>query len=220
MAITAQSIIKEVADDLNDLTSIRWKIPLLCAAFNDGQRDIVTHRPDAKNTPTTIAMAAGFKQALPEGGEKLIDVLCNTTSKRAITSVDRKLLDAQVPGWRAQTGVVDIIHFLYDPREPKAFEVYPPAAAGASVEAEVSMLPTAIPITGTTYADVTGNFALGDLFKNALVNYIKYRCYSRNTEYAANPSRAMAYMQAYANDLGIELKGLLATKSAQKSKEI
>lgn len=223
MAITAQTQIKQIATDLNDITSIRWTIPELCQFYNDGQRDIVVNQPNARNIRTTLALVAGYKQALQAGGEMLVDVLSNSGApNRAITKTNRKLLDAQLPNWRSQTGVVEILHFMYDPRDPKNFDVYPPAALGASVEYEYVGLPVdiAIPGAGTTYADVTGNFGLSDLFSNALVNYIKYRCYTKNTEFAADPGRAQAFYQAYANDLGVELKGLITMAQSQSSRNI
>lgn len=214
MAITAQSILSQVARDLNDETSIRWTTGDLAAYFNDGQRDILTHRPDARNVATDLTLAAGAKQTLPAGGEKLIDVLHNNTasSKRAITKVDRKLLDSQVRGWRGLTGSAEILHFMYDEREPKAFEVYPPATTSAIVAIEYAAVPTdiAAPAPGTTTDDITGNLSLSDLFANAIRNYVMFRCYSKNTEFTANPNMAVAFYGAYANDLGIEAKGTAA----------
>lgn len=68
MAITAKSILSQVARDLNDETSIRWTTGDLVAYFNDGQRDILTHRPDARNVAADLSLVAGAKQALPAGG--------------------------------------------------------------------------------------------------------------------------------------------------------
>jgi len=219
MAITAQSILAQVARDLNDETSIRWTTGDLVAYFNDGQRDILTHRPDARNIAADLALVAGSKQALPTGGEKLIDVLHNAAgSKRAVTKVDRKLLDSQVRGWRGLTGAAEILHFMYDEREPKAFEVYPPAAVGASVAIEYAAVPSdiATPAPGTTTAAITGNLSLSDLFANAIRNYVFFRAYSKNTEYTANPNLAVAFYGAYANDLGIEAKGTAAVSPNAK----
>ena len=214
MPISAQSILAQVARDLNDETSIRWTTGDLVAYFNDGQRDILTHRPDARNVTASIALASGAKQALPAGAEKLIDITHNTGgTKGAITRVQRSLLDSQVRGWRGLTGVTTILHFLYDEREPKAFEVYPPAAiSGASVEAEYAAITVniATPAPGTTTAAITGDLSLSDLFANAIRNYVMFRCYSKNTEFTANPSMAAAFYGAYANDLGIEAKGTAA----------
>lgn len=211
MAKTAQSILKEVARDLNDETSVRWTTRDLVAYFNAGQHDILMHRPDAKNIAADLALVAGAKQALPASGEKLIDVLHNNTagSKRAVTKVDRKLMDSSGRGWRGAPGATEILHFMYDEREPKAFEVYPPAAVGAVLAIEYAAVPTDIaePAEFTTTAAIVGDLALSDLFANAIRNYCMFRAYSKQTEFTANPNLAIAFYQAYANDLGIEAKG-------------
>jgi hypothetical protein len=213
MPLSAQSILNSVARDLNDETSIRWTTGDLVGYFNDGQRDILSHRPDARNVAVDLALVAGAKQALPSNGEKLIDVLNNTTgTRKAITKVDRRLMDTQSRGWRGATGAIEIWHFMYDEREPKAFEVYPPAAVGANVAIEYAAVPTdiATPAPFTTTAAITGNLSLSDLFGNAIRNYVMFRAYSKNTEFTANPNLAAAFYGAYANDLGIEARGTVA----------
>jgi hypothetical protein len=212
MALTAQSIIQRVAGTLNDLTSVRWTIPELCRYFNDGQRDILMQRPDARNLRITHPLVAGSKQTLPADGEKLIDINANAAgNRRAITLVDRRILDAQVPTWRNLAGSAEILHYTYDGREPKTFEVYPPALSTASVDMEYAAqtVDIAIPADGSTFTAVTGNLSLSDLFGNAMGNYLLYRAYTKNTEYTANPQLAAAFYGAYVNDLGIEAKGNL-----------
>lgn len=214
MAISAQSILREVARDLNDETSTRWTTRDLVAYFNAGQRDILTYRPDARNVAADLSLVAGAKQTLPTGGEKLIDVLHNNTasSKRAVTKVDRKLMDSQSKGWRGAPASLEVWHFMYDEREPKSFDVFPPAAVGAVLAIEYAAIPTDIPTPAefTTTDAITGNLSLSDLFANAIRNYVMFRCYSKNTEFTANPNMAVAFYQAYANDLGIEAKGTAA----------
>jgi hypothetical protein len=211
MTIAASYIFSQVTRETNDDTAIRWTMPELAGYFNDGQRDISMHRPDAMNTRVSHALVAGAKQSLPAGGEKLIDINNNTSGLGSISQVNRRILDEQTRGWRALPGATTIQHFMYDPRDPRTFEVYPPAAVGASVELEYAAIPAniAIPAAGSLPAAAVGNMTLGDLFANALVNYILYRCYRKDTEYTANPQRAVAYYQAYINDLGIEAKGNL-----------
>lgn len=217
MATTAQSIIQRVAETLFDRTSVKWTVDRLVRYLNDGQREIVTLRPDAMNTATNLTLAAGAKQAIPNDGEKLIKVLANaSTSKRACTKVDINLLDNQVPGWRGLNGATEILHWAFDPLEPKAFEVYPPAdASGAVLMIEYAKRPTDIvePPAGSLYTAVTGDISVGDLFGNALQDYILYRCHAENTQYA-QPARAQAHYAAFGNALGVELKATVALGTA------
>lgn len=218
MATTAKSIIRRVSDTLFDVTSVRWTADRLVRYLNDGQREIVTLRPDAMNTAIDHPLVAGAKQAIPNDGEKLIKVVANNSaaSKRACRKVDVALLDAQIPGWRGMAGATEILHWMYDPLEPKAFEVYPPAAAsGAVLMIEYAKRPTDIvePAAGSLYTAVTGDISVGDLFGNALQDYILYRCHAENTQYA-QPARAQAHYAAFGNALGVELKATVALGSA------
>lgn len=209
MTITAISILERVSRELNDRTNIRWTVPELCVYFNDGQRDIVAHRPDAANVRTSMALTQGFLQDLPAGGEKLISVNNNTGGTRgAVTLVSRAILDVQIRNWRNLAGSNDILHYCYDVRRPKVFEVYPPAGNAASLDIEYLAPPQniTVPAEGAALSTVTGNLGLSDLFANPMTNYILYRCYRKDTEYTANPDRAAAYYQAYGNDLGVEFK--------------
>ena len=109
---------------------------------------------------------------------------------------------------------------MYDPVEPKSFDVYPPAAVGASLEIEYAARPTDIPVqaAGATHTAVTGNMSIGDLFANALQDYILYRCHSEATA-QAQPARAQAHYAAYANALGVELKATVALAGANTPTE-
>ena len=130
MSIAAQALIRRVVETLQDTTSIRWPVAELVRYLNDGQREIIVHRPDAMVTNASVSLASGTKQSLPANGAKLIDVVRNSAgSKRAIRMCAREILDAQSPGWHNLSGVTEIVHFMFDPRDPKVFYIYPPAQA-------------------------------------------------------------------------------------------
>ena len=214
MSIAAQALIRRVVETLQDTTSIRWPVAELVRYLNDGQREIIVHRPDAMVTNASVSLASGTKQSLPANGAKLIDVVRNSAgNKRAIRMCAREILDAQSPGWHNLSGVTEIVHFMFDPRDPKVFYVYPPAAAsGASVDLVYSALPTDIaePAAGTDFAAVTGNISVPDIYSNALQDYVLYRAYTKDSQYAGNEARAQARYAAFANALGIEIKATVA----------
>ncbi len=214
MSIAAQALIRRVVETLQDTTSIRWPVAELVRYLNDGQREIIVHRPDAMVTNASVSLASGTKQSLPANGAKLIDVVRNSAgNKRAIRMCAREILDAQSPGWHNLSGVTEIVHFMFDPRDPKVFYVYPPAAtSGASVDLVYSALPTDIaePAAGTDFAAVTGNISVPDIYSNALQDYVLYRAYTKDSQYAGNEARAQARYAAFANALGIEIKATVA----------
>lgn len=215
MPISAQSIVRRVIETLQDNTSIRWPVAELVRYLNDGQREVVLYRPDSMVTNATVTCVDGSRQSIPANGSKLIDVLRNsaaTSAKRAIRQTNREILDAQVPGWHQITGSVDVLHYTYDPRDPKVFYVYPPATAQAQVDVVYASYPTDVvePADGTTYTSVTGNISLPDIYGNVLQDYILYRAYMKDSEYAGNAQRAQAHYAAFANALGIEMKATVA----------
>jgi hypothetical protein len=212
MTIAASAIIRRVVETLQDPTSVRWPVAELVRYLNDGQREIVLYRPDAMVTNTTITCVAGTKQSLPVLGSKLIEVIRNaasTSAKKSIRMINREILDAQTPGWHNLTGTVDILHFMYDPRDPRVFYVYPPATAAAQVDIVYSSYPSDItePADGALFSAVTGNISVPAIYGNVLGDYILYRAYTKDSEYAGNAGRAQAHYTAFANALGIEIKG-------------
>lgn len=212
MAITAQSIVHRVVDILQDTTSVRWPVSELVRYLNDGQREVVLYRPDATIKSATVACVAGAKQTLPTDGAKLIDVIRNSASagtNKAVRMVAREVLDAQIPNWYGLSGELDVVHFTYDPRDPKTFFVYPPALTTTRVDITYSAFPTDVsePAAGSTYDDVSGNLDLPDIYGNVVTDYILYRAYSKDSEYAGNAQRAQAHYGAFANALNIEVQG-------------
>jgi hypothetical protein len=211
MTIAAQSIIHRVIDTMQDNTSVRWPVAELVRYLNDGQREVVLYRPDSMVTDATVTLVAGAKQALPSNGSKLIDVIRNTSgNKRSVRMTNRNILDTQSPNWYNLTGVTEVLHYMYDPRDPKVFYVYPPAAStGASVELVYSAYPTDItePADGALYTAVTGNISLPDIYGNVLADYILYRAYTKDSEYAGNAQRAQAHYGAFQAALTTEMAG-------------
>lgn len=213
MSISAQSIIRRVVETLQDNTSIRWPVNELVRYLNDAQREIILYRPDATVTSVSHQLNQGSKQALPSSATKLIEVVRNTNGqRRAIRMTNREILDAQIPNWHSIPGVSDILHYMYDPRDPKVFYVYPPAGSSASVELVYSSIPHDIaePADGSRYTDVVGDIGVPDIYGNIVQDYILYRAYTKDSEYAGNASRAQGHYAAFANALGIEVKATVA----------
>lgn len=211
MALTAQSIIRRAVETLQDTTSVRWPVNELVRYLNDGQREVVLYRPDSMVTNVTVTLTSGAKQSLPANGSKLIDVIRNTSgNKRSVRMTDRHILDSQTPNWYNLTGATEILHYMYDPRDPKVFYVYPPAASsGASIDLVYSAYPTDItePADGSIYTAVTGNISLPDIYANLLTDYILYRAYTKDAEYAGNAARAQAHYGTFQSALSTEMNG-------------
>lgn len=196
------------------LAGVHWDARELVQYLNDGLNKIAVARPDAVTaTAAAHALTAGVKQGLPTGGFKLFEVLANKTGN-AVTPVDRRMLDACVPGWRIATGVQDILHCIYDPREPAAWESYPPAASGATVTVRYAAYPTPVtlPSADALPSAVGGNVPLPDLFVNPLREYCLYRAKSKDADFAPGViAAAQQHLALCERDLGAELAATTAT---------
>lgn len=203
-------IIRNVEHVLQD-TSIRWPRTELQNWINEAYLAIILVRPDANAKTGTFTCAAGSRQSLTAqfaSGLKLLDItrnLATSSAKKAIRLVARSVLDDQRPAWHAETGTVDIQHYMYDPRQPKEFFVYPPATTSAEIEVIYSDAVTAHALT-ESQLDPTGNNAtvilLDDIYKSPITDWVLYRAYSKDAEYGANEARASASYQAFTAALG------------------
>jgi len=172
---------------------------------------IVLLRPDATAKTGTFTCVSGTRQVLTTGfptAIRLLDVVRNlaaTSAKKVIRLVDRSVLDDQRPSWHAETATVDIQHFTFDPRQPKEFFVYPPATTAAQIEVIYTDAPGAHTLTAAQL-DPTGGSAetikLDDIYLSALIDWILYRAFSKDSEFAANAARANAHYQAFTAGVG------------------
>lgn len=226
MTISAASIIHRATDLLQDQTSVRWPANELVRWLNDAQRAIVKVRPDAMNTTATMTLVAGSRQDLDNANltpipAKLIEITRNmaaTSTKGAVRLVPRQILDAQTPGWHNLSGAVNILHYMFDPRDPKTFYVYPPATTSAQLEVMYSAYPTDIvePADGALHTAVVGNISLPDIYADDVLNYVMARSYLKDSEYAGNSERAAGYLAMITASLGAEIAATLAVQPKMK----
>lgn len=206
------TVISKAQTLLQDATSVRWPLLELQGWLNDAYREAVNLRPDCNTLVGTFTCAAGPRQNITAqfpAALRLIEVVRNlaaTSDKRAVTLTTRKTLDGQLRTWYANTQVATIEQYVFDPRTPKEFLVYPPATTLAQLEVVYSAVPTAHELTSEQLANTatTEVIRIDDSYANALIDYIMYRAYSKNTESTTNASKAGAYYQAFQNALGVK----------------
>ena len=206
MALTAANILQRASDIIQDQTNVRWPEAELLRYLNDGRREIAIIRPDLYAKTDVVTLAAGTKQSLPSDGSRFLDAVRNMsgtspnfTAGRAVRIVEREILDAQRPDWHADTQTATIQHFMFDERNPRIFYVYPPALNTAKLEIVYSQTPTEITASST---ELTNE----DIYAGALVDYVVYRAFSKDSEYAGNAQRAVMHYQQFANSLGVGRK--------------
>lgn len=193
--IIASAVIEKAQIILQDTTGVRWPSSTeLLGWLNDGQREVMVYKPNANVKNMAVRLASGTKQSLPSDGVQLIDVVRNmgtngSTPGRAIRIVLREILDAQVPNWHIETPATDVKHYTFSLLDPKSFYVYPPSNGSGFVEVVYGATPA--------NASFSGPITLDDIYQNVLVDYILYRAYSKDTEYAADQNRAASHQNAY-----------------------
>lgn len=209
MATPASTILGRARTTLQDADAVRWSAAELRDWLNAGQREILVVRPDACNLGAEFTCAAGVRQQLPSNGVKLIGVTHNTNGiKRAVTACSRDVLDAQVPGWRAAAARDQVIHFMFDEREPRYFDVYPPASTGNKLFINYA----ATPVDLTSDAQ---NINVGDVWANALLDYVLFRAFSKDAEAAGMGERALAHLAAFNTACGVEVKATTSVSPAE-----
>jgi len=212
MAVTIRSVLERVVGMLEDETSTTWTLADLVRYANDGQNDMLVRRPDLFIASIEHALAAGWRQNIPTDCTKLVEIDGNAAGTfRSCTKIQRALLDAQVPGWRGMTQVLEPEHFMFDDREPQQFDVYPPAKLGARLFTRCVRRPTPIPAPapGATLASLAGDIGVPDEMQGALQHYVAARCFGEGGE-SGNLVLAEKHIGLYANTLGVEIEATRA----------
>jgi len=208
--LTGTNIIDRARLTLQDSSGVRWTDAELLIYINDAQREIVNIKPEATATHTNVLLAAGTEQTLPSGGLRLIKVTRNmsgsaadATGAKSIRIVEEDLLNSIEPDWHDPTVTGASAHgsviknYLFDPDDPKKFYVYPGVKSGSSayVELVYSKLPTDL-------SGVSSTIDIEDTYGNAILNFVLYRSYLKDSEYAGNAQRAGTHYQLFTATLG------------------
>lgn len=205
MPIAATDLISRAGEILLDEDHIRWTIPELLNWINDAARETIIRRPAARAVAATLTLVEGTRQELPERGIQLLDMPRNmiasttgdtTTYKpgRSMRRVERSLLDDQDPEWHMKRPSATLRHFTFDERSPRIFYVYPPAKAGVAVESLHSELPDDVTAE-------TDELDMGAEYINALLAYMCFRAFSKDSEFASG-TIAAAHYQAFTDAVG------------------
>lgn len=208
MAVTTvEEVTRRVRVVLQDIAEVaRWPDDELVGWLNESYQAIVSTKPNASAVNEAFVLESGTKQALPEAGLSLIDVVRNTAGDSnggTVSLVSRQQINAARRRWHRDEESLDIQHFIFDELDPRHFYVYPPAAHGAEVEIIYSQVPG----THGAYDESKGeSIKLDDSYAPAILDYILYRAHSKDADFSANANRAAAHYQAFNLALGRKAK--------------
>ncbi|MBX3653198.1 MAG: hypothetical protein KF686_03370 [Ramlibacter sp.] len=171
---------------LQDESASHWAPEDLLGWLNTAQRMLVMARPDAKTTRGEITAVAGPHQSLPDDGLRLIRVVRNKDG-RAVTLISEEQLTNFDRDWYSAAAKAAAKHYLFDPLEPKRFDVYPPAVAGNKLVGVWSTLPTDL------NAD-TDDIDVDDIYEMPLVYLVCHLGYLQDAEDTANLALAEKHL--------------------------
>lgn len=198
--VTSNSILLRVNTLLNDTGFARWPKEELLDYLNDAQNAVVIRRPDAYTVDVdAFACVAGTKQTLPSDALRLIDIPQNTLGRAIKGPYKKSVLDDNYPTWYSGKTATEAELFLYDERNPKTFRLYPGVAADTEINVVYSKAPPPITIEQNDLQQV---ISLDDIYVNALIEWVMYRCYMKDAEYAANPNKSVMHQNAFKAQLG------------------
>lgn len=192
MTTTVRDLIDRVLTAVNDPDADDWSAPELIGYLNEGIDVLVTLVPDQFVAIETLQLVAGVKQTLPAQGFRFLRVNRAVTAADALGPAAREVslraLEQHYPGWHTATpGLVR--EWAADPGEPTTFWVNPPQDAVAPAKAQVQY------VKRPEYVDIGEQLPVDPMYDAALVEYVLYRAYSKDADYAGQDGRAnMHYM--------------------------
>lgn len=235
----ATTLVKEVLyrvsaqlQDTNPQFS-RWTQRELVNWLNDGARAIAKYLPSSCARVDAIKLAPGTKQSVakilsasikPGDGSAAADVSASfvqavarnmgvdgLTPGKAIRLLDRETLDASEPDWHSTPGT-PVMGWVYDPRFPKVFYVYPgvPAATPTWVEAALLADPLELSQAGSYGMDGTDTTVvpIDDKYVDDLVNYIIGRAEMKDAEFAGEDQKASLHTAMFTASLNAQAAAL------------
>jgi hypothetical protein len=106
-----------------------------------------------------------------------------------VSLISEEQLNDFDPNWYAAPSQAAAKHYVFDPLEPKAFDVYPPVQAGKKVLGVWSALPADID-------DGTDPISLDDIYEMPLVHLTCYGYYLRDSQEPSNQVLAKGHLDA------------------------
>jgi len=202
--LLASEVIAQASETAQDESNVVWTTAQALEWLNDAQRTIAIVRPDASSLNHSITLVAGTKQSIT--GLRLLSCIRNmgidgVTPGRAIRLVERGVKDEFDPDWHTEATSTEVLEYVFDARTPKQFYVSPPIPASPVVQIEVSeaVNPAAVTAVGNT-------ITLDDIYAPAMLEWIVYRFFSRDSEENPNIQRAISHFQAFFNVLQAKLQ--------------
>ena len=116
---------------------------------------------------------------------------------RSVRAVSRDILDSLEPSWHDATVKGDakhgsvIKHFMYEEQNPRNYYVYPGVASGSNAYLEVIYSKNPATVTASD------NLTVPDLYSTAVMHYVLYMCYMKDSEYVGSQQLANSHFNLF-----------------------
>lgn len=181
---------------LNDFRApLRWSDEALRMYAGTILRRMAEVAPFTCAAVREVELVAGATQAVPSWAVRFLGCV-NSSARKSIRNVSPEVMDAVLPGWRADALAVEVLDCIYDKNTPGQFSVYPPAAAGARITIRASVL---IPDPATNNDAIP----VHPVNEVALIHGILAMCFSEDTDAGDLEISAQHFGQFY-KTLGIQ----------------
>ena len=201
MTTTAESIINDVSELVQDINKERWTDAVLLRWLTESQQLIATHKPESVATKASVVLVAGVDQSLPADAVMLLRARRNTVSGSVVQLVDEDTQNRIAPSWPGAALTVDAQVYMYDAKvDPLEFMVSPPNDGTGALSIVYAKIPA--PISATTTP-----ISVSDSFVPLIKDYIMYRALQMETE-GQNLPRSASHLQTFLIGLGLNVKAL------------
>lgn len=237
MSINVRELLERAQTIVQDTTGVFWPMSELVNWFNDARRAVLLAAPSAGSSNEVFKLEAGTFQQLPSnvisvlrlyrnvhssfsmlGGELRKLTALQRQPRSAVRVVDRHVMDSQLPNWHTMTQAREIVHYMVDETDPTTFYVYPPSDGTGFVEGAFCRVPPEVSL-----AEVEGNsppgIGLPDVFSNAILDYVLFRAYQKDSNYSANVERSNNHYQLFATAVGARDTSLVSSSPNTDAKE-
>lgn len=199
---TAQEIIDNAEELLQDTANVRWSKDEHLEAVNNGSKEICIFKPDAYVISESVIQKEGTVQNLPDGGYQLQDISHNmgtapgTTPGKAIRLLDQLVLDAMDENWRSATASAVVDYYTYDEKIPLQYQISPPQPASGFGYVWMSCCKAPHEIA------IDAVILIPDIYRSVLLGCILFCAARKDADVPAAAQRAIAEYQAFLNALG------------------
>ncbi|AWK83560.1 DUF6682 family protein [Photobacterium damselae] len=178
-------IIARVARELIDSAMIRWRREDLVAYLGEAFNAIVVRRPSLSSKTVTLDVTDS-PVSIPEDGFALLSV--ESVDDIAVQYVLIEKLDQLNPYWRKEKGAPSC--WTKREGEDRRFWLYPQPNESVRVSICYAQAPIVTP--DTDFIDIP------PIFLGALIDFMMYRAYSRDSENPMEATKSQLHFQSFA----------------------